>query len=124
MTKRKTTTKQAPQASTATLESVKQESNTTVTTKSKQANSTTKKASTGGRRGRPKKVKQLEGTIESQDIKITISPPAPIQKVVDVDSRTITYVGKDRAIILADKPASMYERFVNWLFRITYYFRQ
>ena len=55
MTKRKTTSKQAPQAPVEAVEDVKQESNTKVASKPKQAKTTAKKASTGGRRGRPRR---------------------------------------------------------------------
>ncbi len=74
MAKPKTPTRQAPQASTEAVEGIRQESNTKVASKPKQANTTAKKASTGGRRGRPKKVvvdKITEDALASPPIKLT-----------------------------------------------------
>jgi len=111
MTKRKTTSKQAPQTPTEAVESVKQKSNTKVA----QANTTAKKASTGGRRGRPKKVvdKSTEVEVVSR----------LIQKAGDVDSRIITYVDPMTLAAKQEPKPSLYDRFVGWLFRITYNFR-
>lgn len=111
MTKRKTPTKQVPQASTEAVESVNQESNTKVA----QAITTVKKASTGGRRGRPKKI-----VVEPNAIEVNF--PAPLQKVVDVESRTITYVEENGGTLVANKPPSLYSRFKDWLvFKLYYY---
>jgi len=100
----------APQASVETIESVEAKTNTTVAKLPKKANSTTTGAS---KRTRSKKAGE----------KVEINLPAPVSKVVDVDSRTITYVGENRTILVADKPPSLYDRFVGWLFRITLPFR-
>lgn len=121
LTKRKTPTKQAPQDSTEAVESFKQESNTKVA----QATTTAKKASTGGRRGRPKK------TVVEPKVEINI--PAPVSKVIDVDSRTITYVYPSvltKHVVtdygVAPQP-SKYEQFKAWLvfklYHYTSYFR-
>lgn len=111
MTKRKTTSKQAPQAPTEAVGSVKQESNTKVA----KANTTVKKASTGGRRGRPKKVVDGPKAIE-------VKFPAPVQKVVDVDSRTITYVDPMTMAVKREPEPSLYDRFVGWLTYKLYYY--
>lgn len=111
MTKRKTTTKQAPQAPTESVESVKQKSNTKVA----QANTTAKKASTGGRRGRPKKT-----VVEPNATEVNF--PAPLQKAVDVESRTITYVDPMTMAAKQEPKPSLYSRFKDWLvFKLYYY---
>lgn len=94
MTKRKTTTKQAPQASTESVESVE----ATVASKPKQANTTAKKASTGGRRGRPKKmVVQLQTTSEA------------VHKLAEV------VVAVKDEVIKVTESRTLYERVAAWL---------
>lgn len=112
MTKRKTTSKQVPQAPTEAVESVKQETNTKVASKPKQANTTVKKASTGGRRGRPKKtVVKVEVPELTQEDKA--------ERILRANV-TITQVEPET---LVEPTLSLYGRFVGWLFRITYNFR-
>ena len=97
------------------VESDKAESNTVATPKPKRANS----KAPAKPRGRPKKVVvQLQGIVEPRDVKITISPPAPVSKAIDVDSRTVTYWEKQEVT-----PApSLYSRFKAWLvFKLYYY---
>ena len=120
MTKRtnkpKTTVPVAPtsplQAPTEAVESVKAESKAKVATKSKQANSTAKKA-TAKPRGRSKKV-VAEPAVE-------VNLPAPVSKAIDVGSRTITYASAGNAV------PSKYEQFKAWLvyklYVVTSYFR-
>ncbi len=111
-------------APTSPVESVKVETKAKVASKSKQANSTVKKATTKPR-GRSKKV-VAEPTVE-------INLPAPVSKAVDVDSRTITYV--DPRVLtkhvvtdygVEPKP-SKYGQFKAWLvfklYHYTSYFR-
>lgn len=109
MTKRTNKPKATPTASqNATkqpVEMIKQESNAKVATKGKTSTNASQKA-TAKPRGRPKKTKVVEA-----------------EKVIDVESRTITYVAENRAILVADKPSSLYDRFVGWLYRMTYNFR-
>lgn len=115
MTRRKTTTKQAAQAPTEAVESVKQKSNTKVA----QANTTAKKASTGGSRGRPKKVVDKSAEVE------VVS--RLVQKVADVESPIITYVGPMTMAAKQEPEPSLYDRFVAWLtyklYQITFPFR-
>lgn len=117
MTKRKTTQKPAPTINSTApkqaVESDKAESKAKVASKPKKAPSKP--------RARIKKVVQLQGIVEPQDVKITISPPAPVSKAIDVDSRTITYASAGNAV------PSKYEQFKAWLvfklYVVTSYFR-
>lgn len=112
MTKRKTTQKLPLQAPTESVETIKEESNSKVAGKPKQVNSTAKKATTKAK-GRSKKV-VAEPTVE-------VNLPAPVSKVIDVDSRTITYASAGNAV------PSKYEQFKAWLVYklcvVTSYFR-
>lgn len=92
--------------STSPVESIKAESNAKVATKPKQANSTAKKAPSKPR-ARSKKVAEI------------VSP----SKVVDVESRIITYVDPMTMAAPTEPKPSLYDRFVGWLFRVTYLFR-
>lgn len=119
-TKPKATSTAAPQAPTEAIESVKAETNTTVASKPKQANTTAKKASTGGRRGRPKKalVERVDDDlVYTEDGKQLLDEAlTTVNKVIDVDSRTITYVSAGNAV------PSKYEQFKAWLvFKLYYY---
>ena len=93
-------------ASTSPVEGVKVETKARVATKPKQANSTAKKAPNKPR-ARSKKVAEI------------VSP----SKVVDVESRIITYVDPMTYLAPAERKPSLYDRFVGWLFKVTYLFR-
>ena len=111
-------------APTSPVEGVKSESKAKVATKSKQANSTAKNATTKPR-GRSKKV-VAEPTVD-------INLPAPVSKAIDVDSRTITYV--DPRVLTkhvvtdygVEPQPPKYEQFKAWLvfklYHYTSYFR-
>lgn len=116
MTKRKTTQKpNTAGAATPTVnstspvspvENVKAESNTVVAPKHKQANS----KAPAKPRGRPKKKVIIEQVYE------VLEPKGEV-----------TYVAPNRAILVADKPPSLYSRFKAWLvfklYHYTSYFR-
>lgn len=114
MTKRTNKTKTTPTvaptinstASVSSVEGVKAETKAKVASKPKQANSTAKKAPAKPRL-RSKKVAEI------------VSP----SKVVDAESRIITYVDPMTLAKPAEPKPSLYDRFVGWLFRVTYLFR-
>jgi hypothetical protein len=96
----------APQAPTEAVGSVKLKTNTIVAPSAKKATIVAKKATTKPR-GRPKKAAVVE------------KPVPPEGKVVS----EVTYVAPSRAILVAEPPPPLYDRFVGWLCRVTYNFR-
>lgn len=98
----------SPKAPKQPVEAIKQESNTGVAKRTKASTNAPQKASTG-RRGRPKKIVVEPNATE-------VNSPAPLQKAVDVESRTINYQSAGNAI------PSKYEQFKAWLvFKLYYY---
>jgi hypothetical protein len=93
-------------ASVSPVESVKVESKAKVATTPKRANSAAKKAPSKPR-ARSKKVAEI------------VSP----SKVVDAESRIITYVAPMTMAKPAEPNPSLYDRFVGWLFKVTLPFR-
>lgn len=120
MTKRKATQKGSSTATPTTsqkvpkqsVEAIKQESNTKVAPKAKTPTTASQKA-TAKPRGRPKKVKVDKPTETVGRL---------VRKAADVKSPVITYVAENRAILVADKPQSLYDRFVSWLTYKLYYY--
>ncbi len=134
MTKRKTPAKTPQNATKQLSESVEAKINTTVAKKSKASTNASQKASTG-RRGRPKKAlvekvgddivyteagkKLLDETLTTVSGAVEVKFPAPVQKAVDVDSRTITYVAPETRV---DPKPPLYRRFKDWLvFKLYHY---
>ena len=88
------------------VESDKAETNTVATPKPKRASSKAKKAPSKPR-ARSKKAIEI------------VSPT----KVVDAESRIITYVNPMTLAKPTEPKPSLYDRFVCWLFKVTYLFR-
>lgn len=128
MTKRTNKPKAAPTvaptinstAPTSPLEGVKAETKAKVASKPKQANSTVKKAPSKPRSRSKKAVVEKPAPPEGR-VGQEHQMPAPVSKVVDVDSRTITYASAGNAV------PSKYEQFKAWLvfklYVVTSYFR-
>lgn len=112
MTKRKTPAKTPQNATKQLSESVEAKINTTVAKKSKASTNASQKASTG-RRGRPKKAlveKVGDDLVYTENGKQLLDESLTIvNKVIDVDSRTITYASAGNAV------PSKYEQFKAWL---------
>lgn len=108
------------------VEDVKQESNTKVASKPKQAKTTAKKASTGGRRGRPKKalVEKVGDDIVYTEAgkKLLDETLTTVSKAIDVDSRTITYVDPMTMAAKQEPKPSSYDRFKDWVVGKIYYY--
>lgn len=123
MTKRTSKPKATPtisqNATKQPVEKIKQESNTKVAPKAKASTNASQKTSTG-RRGRPKKAlveKVGDDLVYTENGKQLLDESLTIvNKVIDVDSRTITYASAGNAV------PSKYEQFKAWLVSKLYHY--
>jgi hypothetical protein len=91
------------------IEAVKPESNTKVASKPKTPIKAPQGATGVAKKARTRTKKAV----------VVEKPVPPEGKVVS----EATYVAPNRAILVAEPPPSLYDRFVGWLCRVTYNFR-